>query len=461
MKKQIIFIAIGTLLGGYLSAMANDQFLDTCLGIAAARDKRLAVAGEQINLCKVRCLKSARGFFPQIAAERTMETGDTITDQYQSEEFGLRASQTVYEGGRTSYTFRYDKLTLEASRYNYTKVREELNYKIKLAYYEMLSLKMEYLALKKAFDDIEKLNAKVQIEYHAKAISELDLEEAENFHDKTENLIKESEISLMLATKKMTTYVCVESLDDVPVPVPDGLTDDVPEISFTLKDCMSFIASNNLDVRLYQLQVLMADYKRKINRAKAVPKLYVDGFYGKSGEAYVSEPLALTTVWSIAGRLDWTFWGSTFETTQTNEKTVPTQIVSISDKTDSSTLEMKLSLFDDFGYFVDDKESKVGLQQTQADYKEMMDKSYLDLQKAYNDYDGSLRTTRQLKREIELKRRSLDVLRKRNDLYEVPTVQLMEETWKYSDLISSYARAVYQNYASVTEMERLTLITLR
>jgi len=461
MKKQIVLVIIGTLIGGYFPAAASDQFLNTCLNIATARDKRLAVAGEQINLAKVRCLRSARSFFPMVAAERTLVTGKTLTDQYESEQFGLRASQPVYEGGRARYTYRYDKMTLEASRFNYTKTREELLYKIKLAYFEMLSIKMEYVALKKAFDVIEKLNAKVQIEYSAKAISELDLEEAANFRDKTANLIKASEINLALATKKMTTFVSVESLDDVPVLMPDGLADDVPEISFTLKDCLGFIASNNLDVRLYQLQVLMADFRRKINRSKAIPKLYIDGFYGKSGEAFVTQPLALTTAWSVSGRLAWTLWGNTFEAVQANEKTVPTSIVSVSDRTESSTLQMKLGLFDDFGYFVDGKESSVGIQQTQADYKEMMDKSCLDLEKAYNDYDNSLRVARQLKKEIELTRRNLEVMRKRNQLYEVPTVQVMETTWKYADLISSYARTVYQNYASVTEMERLTLISLR
>jgi hypothetical protein len=52
-------------------------------------------------------------------------------------------------------------------------------------------------------------------------------------------------------------------------------------------------------------------------------------------------------------------------------------------------------------------------------------------------------------------------MRKRNDLYEVPTVSLMEESWKYAEAISAYTRATYQNHASVTEMERLTLMPLR
>src|ERR1035437_8659788 len=77
MKKQIILIVIGTLISGYFPVAASDQFLDTCLGIASARDKKLAVAGEQINLAKVRCVRSARAFFPMVSAERTFTTGNT------------------------------------------------------------------------------------------------------------------------------------------------------------------------------------------------------------------------------------------------------------------------------------------------------------------------------------------------------------------------------------------------
>ena len=461
LKRRTVF-AVLCLVALLPLTAAADQFLDACLGIAAARDKRLTVAGEQISLAKYRVTRSARGFFPFISAERTFSNGKTLTEgRYEGEMFGLRASQILFEGGRTRYTYSFDRMTLEAARVNFTKTREELFYKIKLAYYEMLSLKMEYVALRKACDEIDKLNEKVQAEFRAKAISELDLREAMNFQEKTQNLIAASEINLLLATRKMTTFVSVESLDDIPVSVPDALSDYVPEMSFTLKDCMGFIATNNLDVRLYQVQTLMSDAKRKINRSKAIPKVYLDGFYGKSGEAFVNQSVPMTTVWSVSGRLAWTLWGNTFEAVQSTEKTDPTQITDVAQRTESSSLQMRIGLFDDLGYFVDGKEAKVTLHQTQADYREMMDKAYLDLHKAYNDYENSLRSARQLKKEIEIKRRQLEVLRKRNQLYEVQTVQVMEETWKYADAISSYARAVYQNYASVTEMERLTLISLR
>ncbi|MHB9154461.1 MAG: TolC family protein, partial [Endomicrobiales bacterium] len=173
MKPGNISITIGLLVLLFSSANTSlfgaDQFLDTCLQIAQARDKKLAVAQEQLNLSKVRVTRSGRNFFPSVTLQRKFSRGKTFdftsvtstgtntTEEYQSEEFGLKAMQPIYEGGRQRASYRYDRLMVDSSRYNYTKAREELFFGVKLAYYEMLSLRMEYQALKKAFADIEAL----------------------------------------------------------------------------------------------------------------------------------------------------------------------------------------------------------------------------------------------------------------------------------------------------------------
>lgn len=86
-----------------------------------------------------------------------------------------------------------------------------------------------------------------------------------------------------------------------------------------------------------------------------------------------------------------------------------------------------------------------------------MKNSRLTVEKTYNEYMISLNNAKTLRHEITLKERKLALMQKRNDLYEVPTVSLMEESWQYAEAISSFARASYTNHASVTELERLTL----
>lgn len=452
-----------------LSSAYADQFLDACLKIATARDLKINVAQEQIELAQARVTSSIRSFFPQLMLQRRFSKGKTKLgiysgdreEEYNSEELGIRAVQPIYEGGGSTGGYKYNKLMMDASKYNYTKAKEELYTKVKLAYYEYLTLKVEYLALSKAFEKVERLYLKTQVEYKARAISELDLMESKNFRDKVSNLLNASRINLEFATKKLVEIVGVYGLEDIPASVSAELPTDVPEISFTLQDCVSFVQTNNLDVKIAKIQIEMADTKIKINRAKVLPKLYLDGFYGRSGDAFTTVPLELTTSWNVSAKLSWGLWGNSLNASYSTDKTEPTTIVDASKRVETTTFDVQLSILDDLQYFVDAKESSIGKKQTISELIDILKNSRLTVEKTYNEYMISLNNAKTLRHEITLKERKLALMQKRNDLYEVPTVSLMEESWQYAEAISSFARASYTNHASVTELERLTLMSLR
>lgn len=452
-----------------LSSACADEFLDACLKIATARDLKINVAQEQIELAQTRVTSSIRAFFPQLMLQRRFSKGKTKfgttagggEEEYNSEELGVRAVQPIYEGGGSTGGYKYNRLMMDASKYNYTKAKEELYTKVKLAYYEYLTLKVEYLALSKAFEKVERLQLKTQVEYKARAISELDLMESKTFRDKVSNLLNASRINLEFATKKLVEIVGVYGLEDIPANVSAELPTDVPEISFTLQDCVSFVQTNNLDVKIAKIQIEMADTKIKINRAKVLPKLYLDGFYGRSGEAFTTVPLELTTSWNIAAKLSWGLWGNSLNASYSTDKTEPTTIIDASKRVETTTFDIQLSILDDLQYFVDAKESSIGKRQTISELIDILKNSRLTVEKTYNEYMISLNNARTLRQEITLKERKLALMQRRNDLYEVPTVSLMEESWQYAEAISSFARASYTNHASVTELERLTLMSLR
>ena len=263
------------------------------------------------------------------------------------------------------------------------------------------------------------------------------------------------------ATKKLVEVVGVYGLEDIPASVSAELPNDVPEISFTLKDCISFVQTNNLDVKIAKVQIEMADTKIKINRAKVLPKLYLDGFYGRSGDAFTTVPLELTTSWSVAAKLSWGLWGNSLNATYSTDKTEPTTIVDASKRVETTAFDIQLSILDDLQYFIDAKESSIGKKQTISELIDILKNSRLTVEKTYNEYAISLNNAKTLRQEITLKERKLALMQKRNELYEVPTVSLMEESWQYAEVISSFARASYTNHASITELEQLTLMSLR
>lgn len=464
----IIFIFSGI---SYAASNAtNDEFLLQCMKLAESRDNRLIVAYEQIQLAEIRTINAARAFFPMVMLQyvssegksaMTSAAGNLTGAEYNSEEYGIRAFQTIYEGYRTKGMYKYETMMVDAARFNYTKTREELFARIKLAYYEYVTLNQEYNALGKAYNIVDKLFIKVQNEYKAKAISELDMFEAENFKDKVSDLLDAARINLDFSIKKLLETVGINDLDEINAKASSELPDDMPEITFSIQDLLSFVLTNNLDVQSAKIQADMANMKIKVSRSKILPKVYLEGFYGKSGEAFTTEPLELTTSWNVAGRLSWGLWGNSFEASYTIDRTDPTTIVDASKRVENNTYDIKLSLLDDLGYFIDAKESGVGLNQANTDYVDTLKNRRLEIEKYYNEYRNSLNSARTLRKEITLRERKLALMRKRNELYEVPTVSLMEETWKYAEAISSFARTTYQNHASVTEMERMTLMPLR
>ena len=88
-----------------------DEFLEECLKLAQARDQKIAVAAEQVDLAQLRVTNSIRSYFPQLYLQTEQSKGRTALysgnvdnsigseTEYKSESFGARATMSLYTGG--------------------------------------------------------------------------------------------------------------------------------------------------------------------------------------------------------------------------------------------------------------------------------------------------------------------------------------------------------------------------
>ena len=152
---------------------------------------------------------------------------------------------------------------------------------------------------------------------------------------------------------------------------------------------------------------------------------------------------------------------SLFSASYTIDHTDPATIVDASKRIETNTFDAQLALLDDFQYFIDAKESSVSLKQTNAELLDLLKESRLAAEKSYNEYIISLNNARTYANELKLEERKLALMRKRNELYEIQTVSLMEEAWKYAEAIAAYRKALFSNHSSVVELEKLTMMSLR
>ena len=459
MKKVFLFISIIFL---FSELFASDEFLSTCIDTAIQRNKKLIAKEEEIVLARRQTWVTTRSFLPNVYLQRKYSRGKTLNEEYQAEDLGLKLYQPLYDGGRLSASHRYYSLALEVAKLEHTKLKEEIIYKIKLAYYEYLSSIVEVSEIEEMFKEIDVYHKKVENEFIAKAISELELEEGKIFKQKVENMYQKAKKSKILAEEKLIKLIGIKSLDDIIFPLPSGILKTVPkEIDFDLVILKKLLITNNIDLKKLDLNKNMAKARDKMAGGKIYPKFYLEGFYGKSGEAFVKEPLKLSTVWSSMLRFSWLFGGSSVESSYQKDKAIPREITDVSVRTENTVLDTRLGLFDDMKYFVEKKETDVIKLSADAEYTEAKIVLLLESEKFYNEYYYSLLDARVNKGDLNLKKWRLNVLKKRNTLYEVSTIEVMDGIFKVSEAVIAYTRAVLQNYTAVTELEKLLLISLR
>ena len=459
MRKIFLFLLIICL---FSHLLASDEFLSTCIDIAIQRNKKLIAKEEEIVLAKRQTLVTTRSFLPNVYLQRKYSRGKTLTEEYQAEDLGLKLYQPLYDGGRLSASHRYYSLALQVAKLDYTKLKEEIIYKIKLAYYEYLSSIVEVSEIEEMFNEIDVYYRKLENEFTAKAISELELEEGKIFKQKVDNMYQKAKKGKILAEEKLIKLIGIKSLDDIIFPVPSGIFETVPkEIDFDLAVIKKLLVTNNVDLKKLDLNKDMAKARSKMAVGKIHPKFYLEGFYGKSGEAFVKEPLNLSTVYSGMLRLSWLLGGSSLESSYQKDKAIPREITDVSVRTENTVLDTRLGLFDDMKYFVEKKETDVLKFSSEAEYIEAKNVLLLESEKFYNEYYYSLLDARVNSSDLNLKKWRLDVLKKRNILYEVSTIEVMDGIFKVSEAVISYTRAVLQNYTAVTELEKLLLISLR
>ncbi|MFQ3676160.1 MAG: TolC family protein, partial [Endomicrobiia bacterium] len=457
-----IFVSVSGLFLLCSILYSRDEFLFTALNISSSRNKKLLAKKEEIELSKRQLWAATRTFFPSLLAQRRYSRGKTLTDEYQGEDLALRMYQPIYDGGRIRASHNYYSMVLEDSKLNYTKLKEELIYSVKVSYYEYLSSLMEVKEFESLVNSINQYYKKLENEFKAKAISEMELEEGGIFKQKIENMYEKAKLNKSLFENKLIFLIGVKDLGEIIFPIPVEKFSEVPkEIDFDFESLKSLVLVNSLDLKKIKLALNMAKEKEKMVVGRTYPKFYLEGSYGQSGEAYVKEPLQLTTVWSGMLRLGWMFGGSSLESSYQKDQTVPRTIVDLSNRIDSSVLDTKLSLFDDMKYFMEKKEAEVLLLSTQGEFEEVKMALLLELEKYYNEYRYTLLDANAASRELKFRKWRLDVLKKRNSLLEVPTVEVMNGIFQVSESVLAYSKAVLQNYSAVSALEKFVLIPLR
>ncbi|MEM2507195.1 MAG: TolC family protein [Nitrososphaeria archaeon] len=461
LKKFFVYcLVIVSFVTGYL--FCEDMFLSACIDIGIRNNKMLQVKKEAIELSRRELLAATREFLPMVILQRRISRGKTIQEEYQAEDLWIRAMQRLYEGGRLSALHRYYSLAVDKAKTEYIEVKEELVSQIKQAYYQYVGAVVEEMEIGKLLEDIENYYKILSKEFNAKAISELEFNEGKNFRDKVENFYIKANKNKLLYERQLLVLLNIEKIKDIPYPVSGYIiSSPLKEITYNLEELKKLTVINNPKLKKLKLELEMNQQKRKVAMSKGKPKFFFEGSYGRSGEAYVTEPLELATVWSGMIRLVWTFGGSSLESSYHEEHSIPREILDVSQRIDNKILDVKIGLFDDLRYFVEKKEAEVSKSYAEAEYQRLYNEIMFNLEKSYYDYYLSLLDTKVAHQDYEIKKWRLEVVKRQREVYAATTLDVMSAMYSFSEALTTYTKSVVQNYVAVSQLEMLVLLPLR
>lgn len=466
MKKLLFFLFLFLI----SLSFSLDKFLDTCINIALSRDKVLVAKRQEIEVAEKYANINLRNFFPQVVFQQkyakgkatpTQKYGEYL-DEYNAEDFGLRFLQIIYDGGRVKSSYIYHQLNLEQVRIDFAQSKEKLIFKIKDSYYNYLAATLEIIELEKLLSVIEEYHNKLKNEHKAKAISDLDLKEGNVFVEKIKIMVEKSKKQQELSKLLLIQEANLRSLEEVNQPIDlEKFSTPPGEIIYDLDKLKSLLLVNNSELKKLYLQTKMAEEKKRTVLGKSHPRFYFEGFYGKSGEAFTKEPLALTSVWSTMVRFEWFFGGSSINYLWSKEKVAPSEIIDVTQKIENDVLSTQISLFDDIRFYVEKEDAELFKFSTEAEYDKTKRQMFLELEKKYNEYKFSLLDAKINKEDFDLKKWRLEVLKKKNFLYEVPTIDVMSATYQTAEALINYSKSVLSNYIIVSEIETLVGVSIR
>jgi len=452
----IIFVCRGYVICGEETLIYGTQLntnLNYCKTRAVENSTILRIASEQINLARMRTGKAFRGFFPDIRFQWKEDIGETITDPYIAENYGIRVIQPLFGFGSIGLNYHSEMLGLKSARINYEKVRRELRLEVSKAYWNVVRQKMKVSIWSETIEQIKPYALLAEREYRVEGITKLEFGTAKLVSDEANMQLRVAENELEVAWLALRQTMDIDPFSDLVV--DSEFRREIHGIPWTLEQCKKMALANSPQVKAAEVVLSLNDYRRKSVNATRWPQLSLEVGAGRSGEAYTTEPLDLVGTWSVMGRMKWFFWGNTLGFSYDESKTNPTEIVDTSVRTHSRTNTAEVSLLDSLAVSVNRREAEVVYRQAKDNLKNTRDKAILEITNAYRKYQNAMERVILEERRAELSENRAKIVTQQKMIDERTTSDVMQAILEVARARSLYTDSMYEYYVALSTLESL------
>lgn len=433
-----------------LAKEINDLF-----SLARHNSQPLKIAKDQIGLANVKVSEVFRNLFPSLGLEYTSTKGETITDPYRSKSYGVKCEHILYDHKQRSSSLKRERINVGVAEKNYEKVENELLFEFFKAYYQLLKEKGTFEIVQEIKNSFENYFALGETLEQASLITKVEHLKVESFYNrvKAEEASQKSRYDLALANLKKV--IGIKPLEDLPS-FPFSSLEKAIVLEESLSSYIDIALEERPEITLWEKSIEATELGYKIAKVENRPKFIVESFWGKSGESYGYQSLDLAETWNVLGKVVWLLGGSSFETSYAQEKTIPTEIVEISSKTESDITSLKFNLLDKMKYFTETQEGKVALKQAKDELIKLEKDIAWEVHEGFSTYQEAKQREKSFKKEIEMESQELAL---REELFRAGEVELSDVMNTHLRLLQSkfsLLKAHLDKYLGVLLLEKAT-----
>ncbi len=393
--------------------------------LAVENRKDIQIAREQVNLTKIRVVDAARFLGPSVLLQYRESDGETINASYYSKAYVLEVSQSVFTGGRKYNILKRELKGLEVAKNGLCKLEQEVKYEAIKHYYNVMLIQEKTRNLNELLEDLQDEFMISEKKYSVNVITEIEYLEVMDL--KKEILLDRKMWELEFALKILDLKVACGIDFNVEVNLTEDFLEQENETTeLSLEKYKEIALRKRPEIISLKAIVSQTKYDEKVAKADKWPGIFVEGSVGRSGEAYVREPLILATEWSVFGNVQWVFWGNSLGGKYGQKKTEPSKILDTSIRTKTNERFVQLAILDKLNYYYNKQEKKISHQQALKELDDTRKKVIIEVEKSYSDLKIALEMIKFSKERLKLYERKAKIVEKEKFLGDATSKDLIE-----------------------------------
>ena len=425
----------------------QSEELEEFIELAVKNNQPTQIAGEEIDLAKLKIREANRNLFPAMKVQGYDTQGEVHNVAYDEKELKIELNQPIYYGGRLKDTLKQTKVNLEITKRNYDRLKIDVAHKAEVAYYNLVANRMNLKTQEALRQEAKKILQIVEKQFAADLVTTLELISTQSWCKQINFQIDSIKQDLAMAR---LTFTQVLNIPELPEITQQKL--EIQKLKLDLNACLEAGLQNRPEIYLSGLLVKFNQYGKKIEDGKRRFTIDLTSSYSHYEGAWETESMQDSDNWYVGIKATRPWGASTITTSATTDETQPRYGETSATKT--KTMSAELGFMDNLQRLSDRKESEIDLQRSLSDLNETTKTVNYEIKDAYLNYQKALLQATTAQSETEFRQREIEVLKVRAQVGEIALSSVMEALISLSRAQTTYTQALANYFISLANLKK-------